>query len=128
MKKIIELTVKGFALYIKEQNEIKISTGIINVSWVKSILLALEKGNKCYTSLRHGLTKNGIMITEKMLGIRLLMLQKEGLITKVDSPTSVSQSDYTLTKQGKRAMSHIHISNKWAEDHDTFKKTFKMSV
>lgn len=72
----------------------------ISKKWSLLIILELSKGNKLkrYSELKRSLKE----ITPKMLSARLKELQKEGLIEKKVTTTSVPfKSEYYLTKSGK---------------------------
>lgn len=121
MKTRIILSLEAIEIDIKEKLEISIIELVLTKKWYKIILLALHKGNKCFSALKDGITINGKKITTAVLNKAMKVFTQEGLVTQVSSYSSDDQKDFELTEHGKTVITVIVEENRWAATHVVFR-------
>jgi len=107
MKPPTILTEKGELQYANEKIWLLELDKKINEAWIRDLLLKLDKGNKCFSVLQKGLTKDGKNISSGILGKRLSQFKKDGWVIKVDSYSSSDQKDFQLTAKGRMVIAYI---------------------
>ena len=80
--------------------------------WTILVVGELGNGPRRFNEIRRALGS----ISQRMLTLTLRALERDGLVTRTDSPTSPPRVDYELTRRGHSLLEPVGGLVKWALD------------
>lgn len=90
--------------------------------WSPLLILVLSTGRYRHTELRRAVTLLSMMaadtpVSQRMLTLRLRVLERDGLVSRMETPGRVARVDYELTPLGQGLADQISALMRWCMVH-----------
>jgi DNA-binding HxlR family transcriptional regulator len=100
--------------------------GVLSGQWVTAVLASLTARPMTYSKLlehinrseeRMGWVTHDKPLSQKVFGETLERMRRDGLLIKLDRPSTFGNTWYQLTPMGRALLRALRPVAKWAEDH-----------